>query len=171
MSNSEPDTLTQDTVYDLLSNARRRFVLSYLRRRDEPVELSELSQQVAAWENDTDVEDLTDQQVKRVYVSLYQTHVPKLSDAGLLEYDKDAGEVALTSAVDQLETYLPDEGDGGVRWQLVYGAVAAAGLVAYAAVMVFPAAFAWVSMPTLNLVIIAAFAVVATAHYASRRWW
>lgn len=165
---SHQDSLTQDTVYDLLSNARRRFVLSYLRDRDEPIVLSELSEEVAAWENDAPVEELTDQQIKRVYVSLYQTHIPKLDESGLIEYDKESGEVSLTSTVDELDTYLPDRETEQFPWQLAYAAVALGGLVSYAAIMLFPAAFAWVSRPLLNLAIIGVFGVVAIAHYWMR---
>jgi hypothetical protein len=168
MSQSDTEPLTQDAVYDLLSNARRRFVLSYLRDRDEPIELGELSKKVAAWENETDVEELTAQQTKRVYVSLYQTHIPKLHDHGLVEYDQDSGEVELTSNVDALDTYLPERDDDRVPWQLVYASVATAGLLVYAAVALFPAAFAWVSMTLLNVAVIGAFAAVTIAHYWSR---
>jgi hypothetical protein len=165
---SQQDSLTQDTVYDLLSNARRRFVISFLRGRDEPIELSELSKRVAAWENETDVDDLTDQQVKRVYVSLYQTHIPKLADSGLVDYDKDTGEVSLTSNIEELDTYLPEGDQRQIPWQFVYAAVAVAGLAAYVAMAIFPAAFDAISMTAVNVVIIAAFGVVAAVHYWMR---
>lgn len=165
MSKQDQDSLTQGEVYDLLSNARRRFVISYLRDRDEPVELNDLSRDVAAWENDTDVENLTDQQIKRVYVSLYQTHVPKLSESGIVDYDQDSGDVALTSNVNTLDTYLPDSDGDGRPWQAVYGTIAVAGLAAYAAVSLLPAAFAWVSLAWLGGALMVAFAAVATAHY------
>lgn len=165
MSRQDQDSLTQGEVYDLLSNARRRFVISYLRDRDEPVELNELSREVAAWENETDVENLTDQQIKRVYVSLYQTHVPKLSESGLLEFDQDSGKVTLTSNVAVLDTYLPDSDEEAVPWQLVYAGIAVVGLVAYSSVSVFPAALSWVSVTWLGGVLMAAFGAVAVAHY------
>jgi hypothetical protein len=165
---SQQDSLTQDTVYDLLSNARRRFVLSFLRGRDEPIELSELSKRVAAWENDTAVEELTDQQVKRVYVSLYQTHIPKLADSGLVDYDKETGEVSLTSNIEEIDTYLPEDDQRQIPWQFVYAGVAVVGLAVYVARATFPAAFEAVSMTALNVVIIAAFGVVAAVHYWMR---
>ena len=148
---SQQDSLTQDTVYDLLSNARRRFVISFLRGR-----------------NETDVDDLTDQQVKRVYVSLYQTHIPKLADSGLVDYDKDTGEVSLTSNIEELDTYLPEGDQRQIPWQFVYAAVAVAGLAAYVAMAIFPAAFDAISMTAVNVVIIAAFGVVAAVHYWMR---
>ena len=109
MSTEDPNTLTQDTVYDLLSNRRRRFVISKLRRADGAVSVNELSEAVAAWENDVEIDELTDKQIKRVYVSLYQIHIPKLDEAGLVAYDKDAGQVELTPAVSELDSYLPDQ--------------------------------------------------------------
>jgi len=165
MSQQDQDSLTQGEVYDLLSNARRRFVISYLRDRDEPVELNDLSRDVAAWENDTDVENLTDQQIKRVYVSLYQTHVPKLSESGIVEYDQDSGEVALTSNVSTLDTYLPNSGGNGRPWQVVYAAIAVVGLAAYAAVSLLPEVLAWVSLAWLGGALMVAFGAVAVAHY------
>ena len=169
MSRPDHDQLSQGEVYDLLSNARRRYVISCLRDRDEPVELTDLSRAVAAWENDTSVEELSDQQTKRVYVSLYQTHVPKLDDSGLVDYDQETGEIALTSSVNELDTYLPAEEKAETPWQLVYMGIAVVGLALYGAVALFPATFAWLSLTLLGSVVMAAFAVVAAAHYLSSR--
>jgi hypothetical protein len=165
MSQQDPDSLTQGEVYDLLSNARRRFVISYLRDREEPVELNALSREVAAWENETAVEDLTDQQIKRVYVSLYQTHIPKLDESGVVDYDKDSGMVDLAGNVRALDTYLPNGDRPDVPWQFVYAAIAVVGLTAFGLVTAFPTAFAWVSIPALGAVLMASFGVVAIAHY------
>ena len=169
MSRPDHDTLSQGEVYDLLSNARRRYVISYLRDHDEPVELTDLSRAVAAWENDTSVEELSDQQTKRVYVSLYQTHVPKLDDSGLVDYDQETGEIQLTPSVNELDTYLPAEEKEEVPWQLVYMGIAAVGLALYGAAALFPAAFGWLSLTLLGSIVMAAFAVVAAAHYLSAR--
>lgn len=169
MSRPEHDSLTQGEVYDLLSNARRRYVISYLRDHEEPVELTDLSRAVAAWENDTSVEELSDQQTKRVYVSLYQTHVPKLDDSGLVDYNQETGEIQLTSSVNELDTYLPAEDGDGTPWQLVYMGIAAVGLALYGAAAVFPAAFGWLSLTLLGSVVMAMFAIVAAAHYLAAR--
>jgi len=57
MSDTNQTTLGQDEAYELLSNARRRFVISYLRSQDGRVPLNELSQSLAAWENDIPVDE------------------------------------------------------------------------------------------------------------------
>jgi DNA-binding transcriptional ArsR family regulator len=166
MSQSENPAISKDEAYDLLSNARRRFVISYLRDRSEPVALSTLSEEVAAWENETPPPDLTDQQIKRVYVSLYQTHLPKLSEAGLVDYDRDAGRVQLTSNVTELDTYLPERNQDEPPWQLAYVSVAIVGLALYLAAMTVPSL--GISETIVGILTIGAFAVVAATHYMMR---
>lgn len=168
MSTKEQNELTQDTVYDLLSNKRRRFVISKLRRADGAVSVNELSESVAAWENGVEVDELTDKQIKRVYVSLYQIHIPKLDDAGLVAYDKDSGQVELTPTVSELDSYLPEQADSGgddIPWQAIYAGIAVAALGLYGGVFLFPDTFGWLSVTALNITMFATIVLVAGAHY------
>lgn len=114
------DALTQDELFHILQNRRRRGVLEYLRGVTGPVEMSDVAEQLAAWEHDTTVEQLDSTQRKRLYVPLYQTHLPKLDDAGVIDYDKDRGQVEARPLAGRLEPYLevgldPDRGDEGGR--------------------------------------------------------
>ncbi len=172
MPTTEEKTLAQDTVYEVLSNARRRFVISRLRRADGAVSINDLSEAVAAWENDVPQAELTDKQIKRVYVSLYQIHVPKLDEAGLVEYDKDSGLVELTPAVSELESYLPEEEteQEPYPWLLVYGGLAFLGLSLYTGVLLMPDAFGWLSMTMLNIVLFSLLVITTTTHYMMERW-
>ena len=88
----EPE-LSRDLVFDVLKNRRRRYALHYLRRADESVQLSELAEQVAAWENDIEVDAISAAERKRVYTALYQSHLPKLDDAGYIDWDREANAV------------------------------------------------------------------------------
>jgi hypothetical protein len=167
MSDTNQTTLGQDEAYELLSNARRRFVISYLRSQDGRVPLNELSQSLAAWENDIPVDELGDQQIKRIYVSLYQTHLPKLEEAGLIEYDRENSTLEIRREADRLDEYLPTDGSERSNWQLVYGALAGLGLLAYLLLSLMPSAP--VSMGQLGAIIIVAFAVASIVHQISRR--
>jgi hypothetical protein len=87
-----PTTLSIDEVCALLGNERRRACIRRLVTRDETVDLGALAEQIAADEQDVaGPEALTSQQRKRVYVSLYQTHAPRLADAGVVELGRDGG--------------------------------------------------------------------------------
>lgn len=95
-----------DTVFDSLTNRRRRFVLYYLKQRDGTVELDELARQVAAWEIGTTPERVTDEQYRRMYTDLFHTHLPKLSDAGIVDYDERTGVVRLWEHATLLKNVL-----------------------------------------------------------------
>ncbi|RLM54034.1 hypothetical protein DVK02_11445 [Halobellus sp. Atlit-31R] len=130
MSHTDSNTLSQDAAFDLLSNARRRFVLRRLQSHRDGIELSDLAEELAAKENDLSPDELSAQQRKRTYVSLYQTHIPKLSEAGVVEYDSETGMVSPTRHVDELAQYFDEESEP-ISWQLIYVGIASAGLVVY----------------------------------------
>ncbi len=169
MAQTDRDVLSQDVVFDLLSSARRRFVLYYLRQTDGPVQLRELADEVAAWENEVPVDELTSQQRKRVYVSLYQTHIPKLEDVGIVDYDRDAGSVALADRADDIGRYLGSESNE-VPWQLYYLGLAVLGAVFYALVALDASVFAGISELVAGVVVVAVVGVVAVAHLVYSRY-
>lgn len=109
----------REVMFDLLGNARRRRVLRHL-LNDSTITLTNLSARIAAWENDTTVDDVTSRQRKQVYSSLYQTHIPRLSDRGLVEYDADERVVELTGDPAYLRRFLdvkaPQQGSGLRQW-------------------------------------------------------
>jgi hypothetical protein len=89
MPESSTTDLDPDTAFSLLSNRRRRLVVCYLAERDEPVPLSEIAKSVAARLNDCDPDAIEESEYRSVYVALYQSHVPPLAEAGIVEYDDD----------------------------------------------------------------------------------
>lgn len=107
-----PDSrlLPKDELFHLLQNERRRRALQYLRGRSEDVvDMRDMAERIAALENDVDPVQLTSAQRKRVYVGLYQCHLPKLDEAGVVDYDKDRGTVTQTRLATQLTPYLAVE--------------------------------------------------------------
>ena len=166
MSTSDTE-LTQDDVFEILSSPRRRYLLYHLRQRKEPVELTELAEHVAAWENDVEPDELTTQERKRVYVSLYQTHVPKLDDAGIVEYDADSGLVTLTQRASRIDSYL--EEDETMQWQLFYVGLALLG----GAVLALTLGGVWVfdalSEGLVAVVVVGLFGVLALVHLVYQR--
>ena len=86
--------VSNEELFEVLSNRRRRYTLHYLKQRaGDPVEMGDLSTQVAAWETGTDPEALAYDERKRVHTSLYQHHAPKLDDAGIVDYNADAARI------------------------------------------------------------------------------
>lgn len=163
MSTTESE-LSQDVVFDILSSPRRRYVLYYLRSTGEPVQLTSLAEKVAAWENDVDPADITDQERKRVYVSLYQTHIPRLADAGFIEYDKESGQIAPADRTARIDRYL-ESPDTEWPWQTIYLLLAAASafvLAMTALVDVIPELLA-------AAIVVTGVVVVVVAHFLRRQ--
>ncbi|ELY99711.1 hypothetical protein C482_09507 [Natrialba chahannaoensis JCM 10990] len=99
-------TFSEDEIFHLLQNERRRLVLRYLRGTNEPVRMRDVAEQVAAWEHDTTVAELTSTQRQRVYIPLYQSHLSKLDEAGVIDYQQNRGIVERKPLADEVDQYL-----------------------------------------------------------------
>ncbi len=107
----DDEELPMDEIFHLLQSHRRRLTLHYLRGTDGAVDMREVVEEVAAEEYDTTPEQLDSTRRQRVYISLYQRHLPKLDDAGIIVYDQDRGWVERTDRADVLDTFLLNEPD------------------------------------------------------------
>lgn len=156
------EPLDEDTVFDILSNRRRRQIIYYLQEQGGEAPLRDVANAVAGWEEDEAPEDVTEKQSRRVYVSLYQSHVPRLTEVGLVEHD-DTGTVRLTDRVRLLDPYLNPHSDE-TPWQLYYLAVGLVGVVLGVLVSLGLPPAGFVSGANLLLGISLAVVVVALAH-------
>ena len=156
--------LSRDTIFEVLSNERRRLVLHYLKQRDERVDLRELVDHVAAWEYDTEVGTLDSSRRKRVYTALRQSHLPKLDDAGVVSYDNRRGAVELTEDAREVQVYLEYVPEDDIPWSTYYlGLSTIMGIVVTATWLeIFP--FAVATGIGLAAFTVAAFAASAAVH-------
>jgi len=128
-----PDRIRRDELFDLLSNHRRRYVLHDLQHRDDRVELGDLSERVAAWENGTDFHEVSADQRKRVYTSLQQVHLPRMAEAEVVEFDDRAGVVDLGPAAEDLDVYMEIVEGRDLPWSQYYLFLAVANAAVLAA--------------------------------------
>ena len=159
----EPESVSLDVVFDILSNSRRRLVLSRLKEVGGESTTSDLAEYIAAVENDKPQSDLTSQERKRVYVGIYQTHLPKMDDAGVVEVD-DRGAVSLGPNADAVHQFLETDDDS--RWPAYYAAHT--GLSALALVAAW-LSFQSVLAPAFALSLVVYAALVGLHARSSRR--
>ncbi len=159
------EEVNRDETFELLSNHRRRYALHYCKHQDEPVTLSDLAEQVAAWEQDKSIDEITSSERKRTYTSLQQTHLPAMEEAGIIDWED---EVELTPAAERLNVYMDIVPEKSVSWGVYYLWLSVIGG--------FVLAFAWfdlvpVSAPDILWagLVVAAFAVSAAAHVYRNR--
>lgn len=158
-------SLPRDEVFEVLSNARRRCALQYLKQQDDRrVELRELVDHVTAWENDTTTAEIDSAERKRVYTALRQNHLPKLDDAGIIEYEHMRGEVELTEDAREVQMYLEFVPHNDIPWSEYYLGLSAVGAALVAAVWVGVYPFGELSGLGLSVILIALFAVSAAVH-------
>ena len=103
---SEESPLSPSVVFGLLADERRRYVLYYLDAQDGQAEFPALAKHVAARENETSVELLTEDVTERVATRLYHTDLPKLADHGLIEDESQRGTITLTETAAQVAHYV-----------------------------------------------------------------
>lgn len=104
----EPLSISKDDFFYLLQNNRRRAVLRYFATHVDydTFEMRTLVEAVAAWENDTTIEQLTGDERQRTYVSLYQTHLPTLDEYEVIKYNQPRGIIQPTALIGLFEPYL-----------------------------------------------------------------
>jgi hypothetical protein len=166
-----PENLPLDVTFDLLKNDRRRLVLRYVHEADEQCTLGGLAEYVAAIENDKPESLLSSDERKRVYIALYQCHLPKLDDADVLDFDGDRGTVDpgahLEYVVEFLRRSEAEEGEDRPvgQWSTYYLAAALTGSSGYGLSLGLGAdRLLSAAVPAVALV---AIATIAVAHRAT----
>lgn len=128
---SQTSRLDPEEIHDVLRNDRRRLTLQYLKQCLEPVEVRELSEHVAELEVG---ESPPPRNIRQsVYNALNQTHLPKLDEAGLVEFDMDRKIVSLCEAAREIDIYMDVVTPLGISWDVYYrtlGVIALAMIVA-----------------------------------------
>lgn len=102
---TDADAIFPDILCDVLADPYRRSVLAYLDDRMQ-ADITELAEHVAGCEHESTVGTTPTDIHERVFTSLYHCHLPKLSDAGLIEYDQAQGVVELAENDVDIEPYL-----------------------------------------------------------------
>ena len=131
--------------------------------------LGTLAEQVGAWEYDESPAQLTADERKAVYTALQQRHLPKMAGVGIVEFDKRAGTVSPTAALDDIDIYAEVVGRGDFPWNQYYLALSTGTVALLLAV--------WADIPPLialpdiawGLFAAVSFAVSAAAHAAVTR--
>ena len=149
-------SLAETEIHDVLRNERRRLVLKRLREAGGTQTVSDLAEHIASVESG---ESPPPRNVRQsVYVSLHQTHLPKLDTLGIVSYDEEANDVRLSEHADEVSVYLEVVPRYGLSWAEFYlGVAVVGGLLLLAHVVGVPgmAALPPLGVAALSLVLVA----------------
>ncbi|WP_247731176.1 DUF7344 domain-containing protein [Halovivax limisalsi] len=162
--------LTEDELFELLANQRRRQVLYALMCEGKTLTIGDLSQRIAAWEDGLDYEEVSSKDRKRVYTALQQSHLPKMDQSGVVNFDRDRGTVEPTAALSDVEIYIDVVRGHELPWNEYYlGLAAVSAIVLVASVLsIYPVS----TLPphAVTVFVVVSFAVSSLAHrFLARR--
>lgn len=91
ISISEVTDGADPSVYEVLSKPIRRVALAVLTQKNEPISLTDLAEELVRRDAGLEAGGCTAETdwdaIERTRIALYHSHVPKLEDAGLVEFD------------------------------------------------------------------------------------
>ena len=156
------EELDEGEIHEMLRNNRRRLTLEALREGGGEESVRELSERIAAHETGEDPPPKKKRQ--SVYVSLHQTHLPKLDELEVVEYDPEERDVLLGDRVEEIEVYMEVVPEYGLSFGEFYLGLALLGLLTTTAVLRFAPD---VPALTLGAVVVGFFALqmVAAAYH------
>lgn len=122
----ETSKLDEGDIHDVLRNDRRREMITFLSQHDRQTTIRELSEHIATIESG---ESPPPRNVRQsVYVSLHQTHLPKLESLGVVRYDPDSKDIQTCTQIGQVKNYM-NRSDITNEWGLVYMGIGILGVL------------------------------------------
>lgn len=95
-----------DDVLSLLHEKRRRYALYYLDEQDEPVQVDEVAEAVAAMEADSDSSGPSRERFKSVKLSIHHNHLQKADSFDFISYNSDERTVEMVESPPKFDTLL-----------------------------------------------------------------
>lgn len=95
-----------DAVLDLCSKKHRRIVLAVLAEQQRSLTVDDLTKAIVKHNHHTPLTKVSSETITQIKISLYHCHIPKLADAGLIEFDADRELVEPNEACEQIEPDL-----------------------------------------------------------------
>ncbi|WP_226007578.1 DUF7344 domain-containing protein [Natrinema salinisoli] len=96
---------TLDTVFDLLSDERRRYVLYYLHEQSGPVSVDKLAETIRTWEDDPPTQNVLEG-VDALKVELQHRHLPKTAEVEFVQYQPEQGVIQVEGTSPEIDALV-----------------------------------------------------------------
>ncbi|MFB6143219.1 MAG: hypothetical protein ABEJ30_07745 [Halorientalis sp.] len=159
-------SLDAGEIHDILRNDRRRLAIKCLRESGDSLSVRDLADAVTVQE--TGQRPPPEDKRRSVYVSLHQTHLPKLDELGIVEYDTDAKRVHLRDRATAVTTYMEVMPRYGITWAEYYLVLGVLALGSVLAATVDTPLFGAVGVGPIATVYLLILVVSAASHVRSQ---
>ena len=158
--------LSKSEIFGVLQNDRRRRVLEILHNKGKQ-SIRSLSNEIACLESGD--EEPKSNFRKSIYVSLLQTHIPKMESLKLITYNREEDNVELLSASHDFDIYIETVKKGDIPWSQFYFRLSLFAVVGN--LTIFTGLIKWITSFQWMLFTSAIFIVSSLAHmhYIQRR--
>ncbi|AKB17784.1 MULTISPECIES: hypothetical protein [unclassified Methanosarcina] len=151
--------LSKSDIFGVLQNDRRRCVLEILHGQGNQ-SIRSLSEEIARLESGEEEPKSTVR--KSIYVSLLQTHIPKMESLGVVNYDKEQDLVELLPASHDFDIYMETVKKGDIPWSHFYVGLSVLALVG--SVTIYLKLFDWITSSQWMLFISSLFMSSSIVH-------
>jgi hypothetical protein len=93
-------------AFELLADERRLYAILRLREAESRMTVHRLATEIAAYERDTCPDDISEEAVTRVYLSLLHTHLPRLHQMKVIEYHRATEYLVFSNNSPAVETII-----------------------------------------------------------------
>lgn len=156
---SQQVELSKSDIFGVLQNDRRRCVLEILRKQGNQ-SVRSLSEGIARLESGE--EEPKSSVRKSIYVSLLQTHIPKMESLGVVSYDREHDTVELLPAARNFDIYMETVKKGDIPWSHFYLGLSTLAVVG--SVTIYTGLFEWVTSSQWMLFVSVLFMATSVAH-------
>ncbi|ELZ44474.1 hypothetical protein C464_13295 [Halorubrum coriense DSM 10284] len=134
---SRSQEIPETDIHDLLRNERRRQVIKQLQGTVGKTTLRDLAESIA--ERETGESPPPKNIRNSVYNSLHQTHLPKLDNSGIVEYESNRKTIRLTENARSVDVYMEVVTPYGITWSEYYSMLGTLSLlIVFAALVEVP---------------------------------
>lgn len=109
--------LSKSDIFGVLQNDRRRLILELLHKQ-EKLSIRSLSEEIARLESGA--EEPSSSIRKSIYISLLQTHIPKMENLNVITYNREEDSVELLPAAHNFDLYIETVKKGDIPWSQFY---------------------------------------------------
>lgn len=124
-----------------------------------------MADQVASWEYNKPIAELTPQERKRVQNALQQFHLPKMTECGFVEYDDEHKVIWLTDAASKHDFYIDALAGRSISWGRYYLGLTAVGAICLLGIFAGLYPFSLATPFMWSVFFVTAFGVSALGHF------
>lgn len=152
--------LPMSVIFGILKNDRRRCMLEILKKEGK-LSIRSLSEEIARIE--AGVEEPNSGARKSVYISLHQTHIPKMESLKILKYDREKDSIELLPSAQNFDIYIETVDKGDIPWHQFYLGIST--LAIFGSIIIYLGLINWITSPQWMLFISVVFFASSMAHF------